>query len=85
MRDVSIIGAGMTNFGKLDNDLLEIATERSIESIKDANLEKEDFDAIYFANMASGFFNNQTAIASALANWPSLVPADAQMKFIYQL
>lgn len=77
MRDVSIIGAGITNFGKLDKDLIEIATESSLRAINDSNLEKEDFDAVYFANMASGAFNNQTAVASALTDRLSLVPADA--------
>ncbi len=77
MRDVSIMGAGVTSFGQLDNSLIDLAAESSLEAINGSNLEREDFDAVYFANMASGAFNSQTAVASALTDRLSLVPADA--------
>lgn len=77
MREVAIIGQGMTDFKNKENGLVEMASEASLEAIRDSNTELEDFDAIYFANMASGVFNGQTGVASALADRISLLPADA--------
>lgn len=77
LRDVAVVGTGMTDFGSRENSLTEMASEASLEAIRDAGAEDKDFDAIYFANMASGAFTSQTAVASALADRISLVPADA--------
>ncbi|KXB01293.1 hypothetical protein AKJ44_02680 [candidate division MSBL1 archaeon SCGC-AAA261F17] len=67
----------MTDFRDRSKSLLEMATEASLEAIENAGAEEEDFDAIYFANMASGAFNSQTAVASAIADQLNLVPAGA--------
>ncbi|MBS3815578.1 MAG: acetyl-CoA acetyltransferase [Hadesarchaea archaeon] len=77
MRDVVIAGIGMTDLRERDKSLIEMASESSLQAISDAGAEDEEFDAIYFANMASGAFASQTAVASALADRISLVPAGA--------
>ncbi len=41
MRNVSIIGVGMTKFGDLDKGLIELSTKASSKAIKDSNCEKE--------------------------------------------
>jgi len=78
MRDVAIIGAGMTKFGRAQDDLMDILAEASMRAIKDAKAEKNDFDAVYVANMMAGETVHQTAIASSLVDRINLVPAAAE-------
>jgi len=78
LRDVAIIGAGMTKFGRSQGDLMDILAEASMRAIKDAKAEKKDFDAVYVANMFAGETMKQTAVASSLADRISLFPAAAE-------
>ncbi len=77
VRDVAIVGIGMTEFGRLDGNLTDIACDAALQAMHDANAEEKEFDALYFSNMASGAFNSQTAVASSIADRLSLLPADA--------
>jgi len=78
MRDVAIIGAGMTDFGRLaDDDLIDMMASASLRAMKDANLGDTPIDAVYAANMGAGILNRQTGIASALVDTLSLLPAPA--------
>jgi acetyl-CoA C-acetyltransferase len=78
MRDVAIIGCGMTKFGRSSGGLMDILAEASMRAIKDAKADKEDFDAVYVANMMAGETVHQTAIASSLVDRINLVPAAAE-------
>jgi acetyl-CoA C-acetyltransferase len=79
MRDVEIIGCGMTKFGRLDGkDLMDILVEASLKAIKDAGVDKCDFDSVYVGNMLAGELSHQTAIASALVDRINLIPASAE-------
>ncbi|MEW6593231.1 MAG: thiolase domain-containing protein, partial [Candidatus Hadarchaeota archaeon] len=71
-------GAGMTKFGRSPGDLMDILSEASLRAIKDAGVEKEDFDAVYVANMMAGETVHQTAVASSLVDRINLVPAAAE-------
>ncbi len=76
MRDVSIIGCGMTKFGRLDGkDLMDILVEASLKAIDDAGAGERDFDSVYVGNMLAGELSHQTAIASALVDRINLIPA----------
>lgn len=78
MRDVAIIGAGMTDFGRLaDDDLIDMMASASLRAMNDANLGDTPIDAVYAANMGAGILNHQTGIASALVDTLSLLPAPA--------
>lgn len=78
MRDVVIIGCGMTKFARpLPGSLMDIASEASLKAIEDAGASDRDFDAVYFASMASGEFAHQTAAATALVDELGLIPAPA--------
>lgn len=78
LRDVAIIGCGMTKFGRLEGKgLMDLLVEASLKAIDDAGAGDRDFDAVYVANFASGELTNQTAIASALVDQISLLPAAA--------
>ncbi|HIE23797.1 MAG TPA: thiolase domain-containing protein [Candidatus Korarchaeota archaeon] len=76
MRDVAIVGCGMTRFGRLEPSLLELMTISSLRALDDAGLDK--VDAIYVANMGSITLNKQSLIASALADSLGMVPVHAE-------
>jgi acetyl-CoA C-acetyltransferase len=79
MRDVEIIGCGMTKFGRLDGkDLMDILVEASLKAIKDAGVDECDFDSVYVGNMLAGELSHRTAIASALVDRINLIPASAE-------
>jgi acetyl-CoA C-acetyltransferase len=78
MRKVAIIGVGHTKFGVLkDKDLLDLLCEASLLAIDDSNTAQTDFDSVYVGTMASGELNHITAVASALVDKISLLPAAA--------
>jgi acetyl-CoA C-acetyltransferase len=79
MRDVAIIGCGMTKFGRLDGkDLMDILVEASLKAVDDAGANERDFDSVYIGNMLAGELSHQTAIASALVDRINLIPASAE-------
>ncbi len=79
MREVAIIGCGMTKFGRLDGkDLMDILVEASIKAIDDAGANENSFDSVYVGNMLAGELSHQTAIASALVDRISLIPSAAE-------
>lgn len=78
MRDVAIIGCGMTKFGKLEGDLMDLLAEASLKAIEDAGAEERDFDSVYVGNMMAGELAHQTAVASSLVDRINLVPAAAE-------
>jgi acetyl-CoA C-acetyltransferase len=78
MREVAIVGCGMTRFGQLDDkSLTDLMVESSLKAISDANASESDFDAVYVGNMFSGEFNKIMGIASVLADRINLIPAAA--------
>lgn len=78
MRAVAIIGVGMIPFGRRDEDsLLDMLAYASMKALDDANLGDKGIDAVYVANMGAGMLQHQTALASALVDRLSLLPAAA--------
>lgn len=78
MRDVAIIGCGMTKFGRLEGKgLMELLVEASLKAIDDGGAGDRDFDAVYVANFAAGELTHQTGVASSLVDQLSLLPAAA--------
>lgn len=79
MRDVAIIGCGMTKFGRLDGkDLMDILVEASLKAIDDAGVGECGFDSVYIGNMLAGELSHQAAIASALVDRINLIPTSAE-------
>jgi acetyl-CoA C-acetyltransferase len=78
MREVAIVGCGMTRFGRRDEDLLGLLTEASLAALDDADRSKGPVDAVYVANMGAGILNHQTGVASALVDHLGLLPAPAE-------
>src|SRR5512136_3027793 len=92
MRDVAIIGVGMIQFGRRDEDtLMDMLAWASLKALDDAGLGNAGgristvsdattptIDALYVANMGSGILQHQTGLASALVDRLSLLPAAAE-------
>jgi len=76
MRDVYIVGIGITTFSRLEYPLVEIAAYAGAQALNDAGLDKVDH--LYVANMGAGRINHQTGIASAVLDNLSLCPAGAE-------
>ncbi|MEM1514149.1 MAG: thiolase domain-containing protein [Candidatus Thermoplasmatota archaeon] len=65
MREVAVIGVGMTEFGELwEKSFRELVGEAGIRAIEDAGIEGEKIDALYLGGMSAGRFIGQEHIAS---------------------
>lgn len=79
MRDVAVIGVGMIPFGRRDRDsLVDMMAYASLKALDDAQLGEQPVEAVYVANMGAGVLQHQTAVASALVDRLSLLPAAAE-------
>lgn len=68
MRDVAVIGVGMTRFGELwDLSLRNMFTEAGLAAIDDAGV--DHIDSMYVGAMSSGLFVHQEHIASLMADY----------------
>lgn len=78
MSKVAVIGASMIKFGNLkDQNLLDLLEQVCINLIQENKLEDTNVDLVLVGNMASAALNHQVAIASALVDRLSLIPAGA--------
>jgi acetyl-CoA C-acetyltransferase len=76
MRDVAILGVGMTKWGELwDKSLRTIVTETALLAIADAGVDK--IDAMVVGCMSSGLFVGQEHLASLLADSLGRTPVPA--------
>lgn len=76
MRDVYVVGIGITSFTRLEYPLVEIAAYSGLRAMQDSGL--DNIDHLYVANMGSGKINHQTGLASAVIDNLSLTPAGAE-------
>lgn len=68
MRDVAIIGIGMTPFGELwDQSLRDMFAEAALKAMENAGVDK--IDSLYVGAMSSGLYNKQEHIASVMADY----------------
>ena len=68
MRDVAIIGVGMTKFGELwDMGIRDMFAEAALKAMDDAGVKK--LDAMYVGAMSSGLYTAQEHIASVMADY----------------
>ena len=76
MRDVAIIGVGMTKFGELwEQSLRDLAAEASLKAIDDAGVDR--IDSIWAGCMTSGLFNGQEHIGALVADQIGCAPIPA--------
>lgn len=75
MRDVAIIGIGMTKFGELwDISFRQLIVEAGVRAIEDAGIDGKQIDGMYVGNMSAGQFVQQEHIASLIVDHAGLVP-----------
>jgi acetyl-CoA C-acetyltransferase len=73
MRDVAIVGIGMTEFGELwDRSLRDLFVEAGLAAIADAGV--DHIDSIYVGAMASGLFTGQEHIGALVADYLGMTP-----------
>jgi acetyl-CoA acetyltransferase len=77
MRQVAIVGVGLTKFGKHEKNVIQLLADASLAALKDSRTEEETFDDVFVANFASGEFEGKTGIANALTSELALEPAFA--------
>jgi len=62
MREVAVIGAGMTRFGELwDSSLRQLFADAALEALKSAGADR--LDSVYVGNMSAGKFVDQEHVA----------------------
>jgi len=75
MRDVAVIGVGLTKFGELwDVSFRQMMMEAGARAIEDAEIDGKQIDAMYVGNMSSGQFIRQEHISSIVADHAGLIP-----------
>ncbi len=77
MRDVAVVGVGVTRFGRHETSVVELLAEAGTAALKDGGGPAEEVDALLVANMSSGEFEGRTGIHNALVSEMALEPAFA--------
>lgn len=73
MRDVAIIGVGVTRFGELWNKSFRaIGIEAGLKAIADAGLAGDEIDGLFIGNMSAGRFVNQQHIDALIADYSGM-------------
>ncbi|HWG91720.1 MAG TPA: thiolase domain-containing protein [Candidatus Thermoplasmatota archaeon] len=76
MREVAIIGVGMSKFGELwERSFRSLITEAGLAAVKDAGIGGDDIDALYVGSMSAGRFIGQEHIGALVADEAGLTPA----------
>lgn len=69
MRDVAVIGIGITKFGELwDKSFRHLIAEAGSKAILDSGIGGKDIDAMYIGSMSSGRFIGQEHIGALVAD-----------------
>lgn len=73
MREVAIIGAGITKFGELwDTSFRDLCTEAGVKALEDANVSGEQIDAMFVGSMSAGRFVGQEHVGALVADYVGL-------------
>ncbi len=76
MRDVVVIGAGMTKFGELwGKSIRDIFVEAALRAIEDAGV--DHIDSMYVGAMSSGLFVGQEHLGAVMADYLGVNPIPA--------
>jgi acetyl-CoA C-acetyltransferase len=69
MRDVAVIGVGITKFGELwDRSFRQLTAEAGAKAILDSGVGGKDIDAMYIGSMSSGRFVGQEHVGALVAD-----------------
>ena len=67
MREVAVIGVGMTKFGPSEKTNVELFSEAAMEAITESNLKPKDIQALFLGNVFCGFEEGQVTLSSFAA------------------
>lgn len=68
MREVAIIGVGLTKFGELwEQSLRDMFAEAALKAMEDAKVDK--IDSLYVGSMSSGLYAHQEHLGSLMADY----------------
>jgi acetyl-CoA C-acetyltransferase len=79
---VGIVGIGHTRFGNSSEyDLADVLAYAATDALEDAGFlaRRKEIDQVFVANMASGLFCHQSAIASAMVSKMDMEPVPAEL------
>jgi acetyl-CoA C-acetyltransferase len=69
MRDVAIVGVGLSKFGeRWESGLKELMAEAGLMALEDANVSSDEVDMIFGGIMAPGRFTGQEHVAALMAD-----------------
>ncbi len=77
MRDVFVVGCGMTVFGRAEGGLLDILQAAALTAMDDAALD-HPIQSVFVANMGAGILNHMSGVGSALVDRLCLYPTPAE-------
>ncbi len=63
MREVAVLGVGMTQFGVSEKTNLEMFTEAGLEAMTESNIQPRDVEALFFGNCLGDFEEGQLHMA----------------------
>jgi len=76
MRDVAVIGFGMTQFGELWNkSIKDIFVEAALKAVENAGV--DHIDSMYVGAMSGGLFVGQEHLAAVMADYLGMAPVAA--------
>ena len=79
---VGIVGIGHTRFGNSSEyDLADVLAYAATDCLKDAGFlaRRKEIDQVFVANMSSGMFCHQTAVASSMVSRMDMEPVPAEL------
>jgi len=79
---VGIVGIGHTRFGNSSEyDLADVLAYAATDALQDAGFlaRRKEIDQVFVANMASGLFCHQSAVASAMVSKMDMEPVPAEL------
>jgi len=77
MREVAVIGVGVTKFGELwEESFRNLGISAGLKAISDANLSGSEVDAMYVGNMSAGRFINQHHIGALIADYSGMASSN---------
>jgi acetyl-CoA C-acetyltransferase len=82
MANVGIVGIGHTRFGNSSEyDLADMLSYAATDCLQDAGFleRRKEIAQVFVANMASGLFCHQTAVASAMVSKMDMEPVPAEL------
>ena len=73
MREVAVIGAGITAFGeRWETSFRDLCTEAGVAALEDANVAGEQIDAMFVGSMSAGRFIGQEHVGALVADYVGL-------------